>query len=208
MTRCPNCGSAIRIGAKFCTSCGFRLTVDEPAAASAVVPSRSPFSTTSTPAWSAGPAETSAPIAATVVTPEDEVEPAWSKVDDDSPDPDVRADAAGKDVGSSVPATSDRVGGTVGADTDAWETPARDDQPEPSWFSPPAQDTSGPVSDDMIATLGDEPADRLRADTISAVLTDRDLLLAALRGDEAGVEETWAAEDDEPSTYPAWRALP
>lgn len=45
MDRCPNCGSTIRIGAKFCTSCGFRLPESEPDAAPAV-PSRSPFATT------------------------------------------------------------------------------------------------------------------------------------------------------------------
>lgn len=47
MDRCPNCGSSVRIGAKFCTTCGFRLPSDAPAAPAATS-SRSPFDTTST----------------------------------------------------------------------------------------------------------------------------------------------------------------
>jgi len=332
MTRCPNCGSAIRIGAKFCTSCGFRLTVDEPVTASPVAPSRSPFSTTSTPAWSAGPAETTASAETTAVTDEDDVEPAWAKVDegDEGLDED--------DVVDEGLASGDAVAATVG--DEVAERTTEDEQPESTWFSPPGQDTSGPVSDDMVAALGGDHADQLRADiasetdddapvalidtsapealrttytwsaddqqitavrdtsvaeppsggrtetvtapitgdplaearslvvrlsdlltavrsgagtgasaktaptsvadesdvevlrsivtsaqerprdvdvmldlvlradTIAAVLADRDLLLAALRGDESAVEETWAPGDDEPSTYPAWRALP
>lgn len=334
MTRCPNCGSAIRIGAKFCTSCGFRLTVDEPVTASPVAPSRSPFSTTSTPAWSAGPVETAAQVQETAVAPEeDEVEPAWAKDDEDDAGVGVDRGSAGADPADEVFASDQPVAA-------AEDRIGDDGQPEPSWFSPPGQDTSGPVSDDMVAALGGEHADQLqadiasetdddapvvpsdapapealrttytwnaddqqitaardtslaeppgggrtetvtapvtgdplaearslvvrlsdllaavrsgggtgasantaptsvvdesdvealrsivtsaqerprdvdvmldlvlRADTIAAVLADRDLLLAALRGDEADVEETWAPGDDEPSTYPAWRTLP
>ncbi len=45
MDRCPNCGSATRAGARFCTACGFRLPEQQPAANE---PARSPFATTST----------------------------------------------------------------------------------------------------------------------------------------------------------------
>lgn len=53
--RCPNCGQTVRPGARFCTSCGFRLP--EQPAESAPQASRSPFATTSTvsPWWRSGP---------------------------------------------------------------------------------------------------------------------------------------------------------
>ena len=47
MTRCPNCGAEVREGAKFCTSCGFRLTESE----AAPPPSRSPFAIPPAGAW-------------------------------------------------------------------------------------------------------------------------------------------------------------
>src|SRR4051794_26106960 len=47
MDRCPNCGSSVRQGAKFCTTCGFRLPV-QAANEEAPAPARSPFDTTST----------------------------------------------------------------------------------------------------------------------------------------------------------------
>lgn len=46
MNRCPNCAAQNRDGAKFCTSCGFRLPVDSPPL---VTSDRSPFATTATP---------------------------------------------------------------------------------------------------------------------------------------------------------------
>ena len=47
MDRCPNCGSSVRVGAKFCTTCGFRLPV-QPPPQSEHAHARSPFDTTST----------------------------------------------------------------------------------------------------------------------------------------------------------------
>jgi hypothetical protein len=48
MDRCPNCGATVRVGAKFCTTCGMRLP--EPAAATSTTEesARSPFDSTST----------------------------------------------------------------------------------------------------------------------------------------------------------------
>jgi hypothetical protein len=51
MNRCPNCAAQNRDGAKFCTSCGFRMPAPEAAAAKAPAAAssgRSPFATTST----------------------------------------------------------------------------------------------------------------------------------------------------------------
>ena len=45
MNRCPNCAAQNRDGAKFCTSCGFRLPSEAPVAP---LSDRSPFATTST----------------------------------------------------------------------------------------------------------------------------------------------------------------
>ena len=45
MNRCPNCAAQNRDGAKFCTSCGFRLPAETPVAQAS---DRSPFATTST----------------------------------------------------------------------------------------------------------------------------------------------------------------
>src|SRR3954452_22884572 len=50
MNRCPNCAAQNRVGAKFCTSCGFRLPADEAAPATEAA-TRNPFSTTGTPSW-------------------------------------------------------------------------------------------------------------------------------------------------------------
>jgi hypothetical protein len=44
MNRCPNCAAQNREGAKFCTSCGFRLPAEAPVLATS---DRSPFATTS-----------------------------------------------------------------------------------------------------------------------------------------------------------------
>jgi hypothetical protein len=53
MNRCPNCAAQNREGAKFCTSCGFRLPVES---APLVTNDRSPFATTATPSGSAATA--------------------------------------------------------------------------------------------------------------------------------------------------------
>ena len=50
MNRCPNCAAQNRVGAKFCTSCGFRLPADEAAPATETA-NRNPFSTTGAPSW-------------------------------------------------------------------------------------------------------------------------------------------------------------
>ncbi|MER3484921.1 MAG: hypothetical protein C4345_02000, partial [Chloroflexota bacterium] len=54
--RCPNCGQTLRPGARFCTSCGFRLPEQAPPEQPPAV-GRSPFETTSTvaPWWQSTP---------------------------------------------------------------------------------------------------------------------------------------------------------
>lgn len=65
MNRCPNCAAQNRDGAKFCTSCGFRLPVD---AEPAITADRSPFATTS----SVPPYSQQAPPPASDAEPDDE----------------------------------------------------------------------------------------------------------------------------------------
>lgn len=332
MTRCPNCGSAIRIGAKFCTSCGFRLTVDEPVMASPVAPSRSPFATTSSSAWSAEPTVAQPAVRATSDGSPDqaehtevvEVEPAWTKAEDDD-----EAESELVDADAAEAETDDE---PIDSGTEQSEN---NQASATSLFAPAPQDRSGPINNEMNAPLESDQPDQLhadigedsgdvavvpdeganesmpggrsthdgivstrvvtadpgysiesgasipasaagdpldearmlaarlsevlaavqtgggsapstgpvvsgiadesdveslrsvvksaqarprdvdvmldlvlRADTIDAVLADRDLLLAALRGDETAVEESWSSDDDQPSTYPAWSALP
>ena len=352
MTRCPNCGSAIRIGAKFCTSCGFRLTTDASASAPAAGSSRSPFATTSSPAWRADSAavdEPGAAVAAQETVVAQEVAPAASTTVDVEP---VWTPAIHESSNVSEPVSAE-VTTTITDESEPTVSEAEADanqQPGPSWYSPAAPNTSGPVSDDMIASLGgsettetrsvDAPGQNeedpfaaltppaesvsttyvwnsgehqieavrepvaplapapagieggplaearslaarltevlaavseggstasrpsavstvadeadvealrsvvasaqerprdvdvmldlvLRAETIAAVIADRDQLLAALRGDGAPAESpaeesvstdaapsaeetlpTGGDDDDEPSTYPAWRQLP
>lgn len=56
MERCPNCGSATRTGARFCTACGFRLPdIEAPAARSPFATTSSAPSTWSPSTWSAEP---------------------------------------------------------------------------------------------------------------------------------------------------------
>ncbi len=107
MNRCPNCAAQNRVGAKFCTSCGFRLPADSPSPASST---RSPFATTS----AAAP---------------DNDELAESPV----------AASNGEDERGFAP----------------WTAPTESDETGPglSWDSTPPQDTSVPVSDEMIASL-------------------------------------------------------
>lgn len=48
MDRCPNCGATVRVGAKFCTTCGMRLPEPAATASTNEETSRSPFDSTST----------------------------------------------------------------------------------------------------------------------------------------------------------------
>jgi hypothetical protein len=48
MDRCPNCGATVRVGAKFCTTCGMRLPEPAAPATETSQASRSPFDSTST----------------------------------------------------------------------------------------------------------------------------------------------------------------
>jgi hypothetical protein len=68
---CPNCGQPSRAGARFCTSCGFRLP-ERPVDSESAPLSRSPFATTSTVAASMWPSSSSSNAAksAASTTPE------------------------------------------------------------------------------------------------------------------------------------------
>ena len=88
MNRCPNCAAQNREGAKFCTSCGFRLPAEQ---APVVTNERSPFATTST----VPPHSETAPQM--VVAPESAVEQGfatWSPEPAPPPAPGYSWDAA------------------------------------------------------------------------------------------------------------------
>lgn len=125
MDRCPNCGSTIRIGAKFCTSCGFRLRESEPDAAPAV-PSRSPFATTtasSEEARSSWNAASWAPAA----------EPAAQS------DP-VSESAPPSDAAPSVPRANLDADDGHGGHLEPAAVAAAEPAPEPGWHGDPAPD--------------------------------------------------------------------
>ena len=124
MTRCPNCGAEVRDGAKFCTSCGFRLTESEAAS----TPSRSPFAIPPAGAWS--PPETAV------------------RSDADSATVDSsRQDVIDETVYEAPVAIS------TADDPDDVTDLDDNERPGPSWYSPAPVTTSGPVSDEMLAEL-------------------------------------------------------
>ena len=126
MTRCPNCGSTVRAGAKFCTTCGFRLPAppaDTPEPAS----SRSPFDITSSSSvaarWPSGEAPTA-----------DDAAPS---ADHESPPTEAAADvvpetAAGEAIAEPAEAPAE----AGGASFTGW--PAYGNGPGSGWDSAPA----------------------------------------------------------------------
>lgn len=83
MDRCPNCGSSVRAGAKFCTTCGFRLPI-QPLAPAQPTSARSPFDlTSSAPASSRWPNPADSPAAP--VAPVEPAAPAEQALDQEPP---------------------------------------------------------------------------------------------------------------------------
>lgn len=145
MEQCPNCGSSVRSGAKFCTICGFRLTNGDRAA---------PVSDT------IAPNDADSSIAAVTVTA--------------TPDPGDSADVAAAPAAiatwpSSQPPTDDPIvgGEPLGDEADAAVSPPDPDPPNfrdwpvSTWGAPPADSpdpTAPPDSPEPVeSTVVEEP---------------------------------------------------
>lgn len=163
MTRCPNCGSAIRIGAKFCTSCGFRLTTDVPASSSTGGSSRSPFSTTSSPSWRVESPVVEEPSQVASVertVPESatsETEPTWTSVANNG---DAASEPMISEAGETNTAVSESV--SSGAQVNANEEPGQ------SRYAPATRDTTGPASDEVITSVVEMETGEAQSDDLGA----------------------------------------
>jgi hypothetical protein len=204
--KCPNCGQPIRPGAKFCTSCGFRLP-ERPVEPEPSPLSRSPFATTSTVAaswWPSSAATDEKTEQAATAAESAPAETAEQPVAED-------AIAAGEDASSEsyAPAAG---AAPAGAETEAapssqepepfpdWPSlpsygPANV-EPTPSWETSPSgtADSAARGSDDLAAAVeemagtdeGPEPAvgvDTASEDTLSrarSLLDELGALLPAL----------------------------
>ena len=107
MNRCPNCAAQNRDGAKFCTSCGFRLPADT---APLITGDRSPFATTSTVPPYAAPVPESAPDTA---SPDDSGFGTWSTSPAEEPAPGLSWNA-GPPPDTGVPVNDDMIAALVG----------------------------------------------------------------------------------------------
>jgi hypothetical protein len=148
MNRCPNCAAQNREGAKFCTSCGFRLPVTS---VPPMTSDRSPFATTSTvPSHSdqvpeePKPAETAEESGfatwsmATAPEPEVEETPGRSW---DAPPPQNTAVPVNEDMIASLIGEAD----TVGADDAAAEAGVVEAEPTPMANEHPTWVQAAPV---------------------------------------------------------------
>jgi hypothetical protein len=106
MNRCPNCAAQNRDGAKFCTSCGFRLPAES---APLITSDRSPFATTSTVPPYAAPMPESAPDAA---PPDDSGFGTWSTPPAEEPAPGLSWNA-GPPPDTGVPVNDDMIAALV-----------------------------------------------------------------------------------------------
>ena len=133
MNRCPNCAAQNRVGAKFCTSCGFRLPVED--AVPTATNDRSPFATTSTLPWGNNSSATSEPIS-------NEDESGFASWTSEAPDSTANVDSgpglsweASPPVNRAVPVSDEMIAALVGDDAtpgpDAASPAVADDAPTP-----------------------------------------------------------------------------
>ncbi|MEA2523126.1 MAG: zinc-ribbon domain [Thermomicrobiales bacterium] len=177
--KCPNCGQPSRPGARFCTSCGFRLP-ERPVEPEPSSLSRSPFATTSTVAaswWpsSSGTADQPQPAhedqAVDSIGAVDSAPPAPVEATAEEPalidaQPEAAHDAAVED---SAPAAEDSEPTSSASDSapfPQWPSfpsyGSSDDGPASSWGSPASSETDDSAanrSDDLAAAV-EEIADR------------------------------------------------
>lgn len=137
MQRCPNCGAAVRPGAKFCTSCGTRLNLDQASAPAAES------------TWGASATTDETLVATPAVTPETspETTDTTAATDTDAAGSIVNDPETGVDTGSSAAQGADAVTGSPwrAPTTDAvTESEARD--AETTEAASTAESTTSPTS--------------------------------------------------------------
>jgi hypothetical protein len=168
MENCPNCGSPVRPGAKFCTTCGFRLPEGEdtaPAAETASeVPAFDPVGTMAAEDWSTGGApETASPPPETAG---DEAAPSEA-------DREVTSEAAARREGAPTGTTPETGPLAAGADA-GWQAPVG--QAWPGWDAPATTATEeGGEAAEAAATEGEVGTEGAPAE-----------------GAEAGEDRSWA----------------
>jgi hypothetical protein len=169
MLRCPNCGSSVRSGAKFCTTCGFRLPVATEEIPESG-PSRSPFDLTTSspvsPRWQASDTPTSENGSA---TPPAAAEP---EPPGDAPAADAVAGVAVSSEGSDPSATS-------GSSFSGWPAFGEESGANSSW--------------DVAAEVVPQPAPSEEAGPAAAETNVEDAV-AAWSGGAAASTETPVAE--------------
>lgn len=161
MERCPNCGAPARSGAKFCTTCGYRLTNDETEQATAAAPdpstgeavlSADPF----VPAWPP-PATDASPEESDPDGPDDLMVSSPDPGPEDTltePEPDLAAEAADAAPADHVLSSSwPTAPSEAPAWSQEWGTPAP--APAPEANVPDASRPFSPVPD----PLGESSAD-------------------------------------------------
>ncbi len=185
MNRCPNCGAQNRDGAKFCTSCGFRMPApDASKPAATATAERSPFATTSTVGRPAEPTPPTAPVPPAYESWTEPIPPQATLTEGpggswDSPPP----------VNTAVPVSDEMIASLIGTEQRASET---DDAP-----------VAVSETDDVIA-LG-EPEETIEAtasDDSDAVEADSHIIeveepVAIEATDEAPEIEPFQAEEIE-----------
>ena len=224
---CPNCGQPSRAGARFCTSCGFRLP-ERPVDADSAPLARSPFATTSTVSTSRWPpslssdsdeststSTTAAPVDSLVaespqpVLPDDialpgpvdpvPVEEAWdTSSTETSPEPEV---ATNEDAGSSYPVwpSFPNYGATDTAAAPAWYA-----QNEPTASEQP--EAVEPIVDEESSA----DTDAQFADDSTHKESDPETESATNSTEESDVGEAryFEVQDSAPPTVPAWQTAP
>lgn len=121
--RCPNCGNPTRPGARFCTSCGFRLP-EQPAESPAPTVGRSPFATTSTiSSWWPGQQQSSSSDADRVSESESAPAETASAAQESAPEPvtEEAAPASADFEAASAPAAEPETVTASAAETQATE---------------------------------------------------------------------------------------
>lgn len=185
--KCPNCGQPSRPGARFCTSCGFRLP-ERPVEPEPSPLTRSPFATTSTVAASWWPSataseETTAPTAETPVAAETVAAEAPTTAEEPVAASDDSVIALNAPAADEAPAAEEPVAAPETAEPEPfadWPTfpgyGSSTSEPAPSWGTEPS-DTAGATAqtaDDLAAAVDQMAGDRSDAGQTTELASDTD----------------------------------